>query len=88
MKSGKRRLAERIERPNQECIKSLGEKENYKYLGMLETDTIKYAKIKEKIRVPQKNEKASQTSLFIRNLIKGINTWAVPLVRYSRPFLK
>ena len=23
-----------------------------------------------------------------KNLIKGINTWVVPLVRYSRPFLK
>ena len=24
----------------------------------------------------------------LQNLIKGINTWAVPLVRYSGPFLK
>ena len=28
------------------------------------------------------------TKLSSRNLIKGINTWAVPLVRYSGPFLK
>ena len=26
--------------------------------------------------------------LYKRNLIKGINTWSVPLVRYSGPFLK
>ena len=29
-----------------------------------------------------------ETKLSSRNLIKGINTWAVPLVRYCRPFLK
>ena len=33
---------------NQESITMLGEKENYKYLGMLEADTIKQAEIKEK----------------------------------------
>ena len=29
-----------------------------------------------------------ETKLSRRNLIKGINTWAVSLVRYSGPFLK
>ena len=29
-----------------------------------------------------------ETKLSSRNLIKGINTWAVPLVRHSGPFLK
>ena len=44
--------------------------------------------VKEKIR-PLKNEKASrkETKLCSRNL-KGINTWIVPLVRYSDAFLK
>ena len=32
--------------------------------------------------------KLLKTKLYSRNLIKGINTWAVPLVRYSGPFLK
>ena len=32
--------------------------------------------------------KLLETKLNSRNLIKGINTWAVPLVRYSGPFLK
>ena len=32
--------------------------------------------------------KLLETKLSSRNLIKGINTWAVPLVRYSGPFLK
>ena len=32
--------------------------------------------------------KILKTKLYDRNLVKGINTWAVLLVRYSRPFLK
>ena len=38
IKSGKGEITEGIEPPNQERIRTLGEKENYKYLGILETD--------------------------------------------------
>ena len=41
--------------------------------------------IKEYLR---RTRKLLETKLSCRNLIKGINTWAVPLVRYSGPFLK
>ena len=41
MKSGKRRLTDGMELANQDKIKMLGEKESYKYLGILEADTIK-----------------------------------------------
>ena len=42
MKSGKREIMEGIELPNQKNkIKTLGEKENYKYLKILEANTIK-----------------------------------------------
>ena len=37
-----------IELPNQGKIKTLGEKETYKYLGILEADAIKKVEIKEK----------------------------------------
>ena len=37
-----------IELPNQEIIGTLREKENYKYLGILEVDTIKQAEMEEK----------------------------------------
>ena len=50
MKSGKRHTAEGIELPNQERIRILEEKKNNKYLGVLEADIIKQAKMKEKIR--------------------------------------
>ena len=49
MKSGKRHLTDGMEIPNQDKIRTLGEKETYKYLGILEADTIKQEKIKEKI---------------------------------------
>ena len=41
MKSGKWRKTEGMEQPNQENIRTLGEKETYKYLRILENDTIK-----------------------------------------------
>ena len=36
----------------------------------------------------RRTRKLLKTKLYNRNLIKGINTWLVPLVRYSGPFLK
>ena len=41
MKNGKREKTEGIKLPNREGIKILGEMENYKYLGILEADTMK-----------------------------------------------
>ena len=41
MKSDKRHITEGVELPNQKIIRTLGEKDNYKYLGILEADTIK-----------------------------------------------
>ena len=68
MKRGKRQSAEGIELLNQESIKHFGEKENYKYLEVLEVDTIQQAEMKEKNkqRVPQKVEKFPR-----RNPIEG-----------------
>ena len=43
MNRGKRLL-------NQEIIRTLGEKENYKYLGLLKVDINKQAELKEKIK--------------------------------------
>ena len=64
-------MTEGIEQPNQEKIRRLGEKGTYKYLGILDDDTIKYAEMKENIQKDlQENEKTT------RNLIKGINTEA------------
>ena len=71
-------------------IRTLGENETYKYLGILEADTIKQVEIEGKIRKEflRRTRKLLETKLSSRNLIKRINTWAVPLVRYSGPFFK
>ena len=41
IKSGKRHLTDGIELPDQDKIRTLAESEHYKYLGILEADTIK-----------------------------------------------
>ena len=50
MKSGKKHLTNRMELPNQDKIRMLGENETYKYLGILEADTIKQVEMKGKIK--------------------------------------
>ena len=64
--------------------------ETYKYLGILEEDTIKQVEMKNKIQKEylRRTRKLLETKLNCRKLSKGINTWDVSLVRYSRPFLK
>ena len=90
MKSGKRHMTDGIELQNQEKIITLEKKEKYKYLGILEADTIKQGEMKNKIQKEylRRTRKLLKTKLSSRNLIKGINTWFVSLVRYSGPFLK
>ena len=90
MKSGKQHRTDGIELPNQDKIRTLGKNHAYKYLGILEADTIKQVQMKDKIRIEylRRNRKLLKSKLSCRNLIKGINTWAVLFVRYSGPFLK
>ena len=76
---------------NQKTNRTLGEKENYKYREILETDTNKQVEMRFK---KKRNEylrwrrKLLETNLYSRNLIKGINTWAAPILRCLGRFLK
>ena len=90
MKSGKRHITDGMELPNHDKIRTLGEEETYKYLGILEADIIKQVEMKDNIRKEylRRTRKLLETKLSSRNLIKGINTWAGSLTRYSGPFLK
>ena len=90
MKSSKRDLTDGMELPNQDKIRTIRKNETYKYLGILEADTIKQEEVKDKIQkeYPRRTRKLFQKKLSCRNLIKGINTWAVHLVRYSEAFVK
>ena len=58
MKSGKRQMTGEIKLPNQEKIKNHGKGTNI-YLEILETDTIKQAKRKEK-RIHLENKKTTR----------------------------
>ena len=66
-----------MELPSQDKIRTLGEKETYKYLGILEADNIKPVEMKDKIKKEylRRTKKLLETKLSSRNLIKGINTW-------------
>ena len=90
MKSCKRHRTDGIKLPNQNKIRTLGENETYKYLWILEADTIKQVQMKDKIQKEylRRTRKLLGTRLSGRNLIRGINTWAALLVRYSGPFLE
>ena len=87
MKSGKRHLTDGIELPNEDKIRTLAEDETNKYLGILEADTNKKEEMKNKIQKEylRRTRKLLETKLSCRNLIKRINTWAVPVVRYLVP---
>ena len=50
MKSGKRHMSDGMELPNLDKIRTLKENETYKYLGILEADTIKQVQMKNTIR--------------------------------------
>ena len=49
MKSSKRHLTNGMEQLNQDKIRTLAENETYKYLGIMEADTIKQVEMKDKI---------------------------------------
>ena len=90
MKSGKRHLTDRMEIPNQGKIRTLAENETYKYLGILEADTIKQVEMKNKIQKEylRRTRKLLETELNGRKLIKGTNTWAVLSLDIPDPFSK
>ena len=75
--------------PDGKAIKSLQEGESYKYLGILKAD--KLLEEKMKLNVFKENirrlRKVLKPKLNGRNLVYGVNTWAVPLTRYSAAFV-
>ena len=82
MKNDKRHMTDGMELPNQDKIRTLGENETYKYLGILEAETIKKVEMEDKIQKEylRRTRKLLETKLYSRNLTKGINTWSLPIV--------
>ena len=73
MKSGKRPLTDGMKLPNQDKIRTLREKETYKYLGNLEAGTIKQVEMKEKLRksISEELERYSRQNSLAETLSKG-----------------
>ncbi len=69
---------------NQESTKTLGEKDNLQYQGILEADTL----IEDREKFLRKTRKFLEPKLRSKSLIKGISTLKFHLVRYSGLFLK
>ena len=65
MKSGKWHTMEGVERPSQVKIRTLGKKETFKYLGILDADTIKQIEMKEKNEeiISQNNQKTTRDKI-------------------------
>ena len=78
-----------IELPDGKVIKSLQEGEGYKYIGILVADQF----LQEKMKLNVSKEcitrirKVLKSKLNGGNLVRGVNTWAVSLLRYSAAFV-
>ena len=88
MKNSKRHLTNGMELLNQDKIRTLGEKEKYKYLGILEADTIKQMETKYKIKKEylRKTRYLLETKLSSKILVKRINNLSVLLLDIRDPF--
>ncbi|XP_053114534.1 uncharacterized protein LOC128328501 isoform X2 [Hemicordylus capensis] len=85
MNRGKITKTEGIELPNGSKIKYLEEKEPYKYLGILQADNIAHTEVKRKIgsEYIRRVRKILKSKLNGGNTIQAINTWAIPVIRYT-----
>ena len=89
LKRGKITKFDGISLPDGRVMKALIERAGYKYLGILQADQIRYTHMKEKVKTKylRKVRKVLETKLNGGNIIKGKNTWAVSLLRYSAAFI-
>ena len=84
LKRGRIVKSEGIDLPDGEKMKEI-DKEGYKYLGVLQLDQTLNNKMKTKIRNEyiRRVKKICKSKLNSGNLILGINSWAVGVIRYS-----
>lgn len=84
MKRGKVVECEGIVLPGSEVVKVI-EVEGYRYLGILEKDDIMVVRMKEKVmgEYYRRLRLILKSKLNGRNMIMGINMWAVGVVRYG-----
>ena len=90
LKRGKITKFDGISLPDGRCMKGLIKGAGYKYLGILQADQIRYTEMKEIVKAEylRRVQKVLETNLNGSNIIKGINTWAISLLRYSAAFIE
>ena len=78
-----------IELPDVKVIKSLQEGESDKYLGILEADRFLGEEMKLKVskKYFRRLKKVLKPKLNAGDLVQGVDTWAVSLLRYSAAFI-
>ena len=88
MKSGKQHMSKGMELTIKEEKKEPSEKRNAHIFENIGSDTIKHMEMKGKIKTEclRRTRDLLETQIYGRSSIKGINSLAVPLVRYSAPF--
>ena len=84
MQRGKVIKTEGIQLPDGSTIKDI-EEEGYKYLGVIQADTIDHQSMKDKAKKEyiQRLKSIMKSKLNAGNIVKAINTWAVPVIRYT-----
>ena len=88
MKSGKRNKTDGVELTNQDKIRTLAENDTYKYIGILEAETIKQSEIKKnKKEYLRRPRKLVETKIVSRNLIKGLSYGLDTSLDIRGPFL-
>ena len=75
--------------PYGRVIKSLQEDESYRYLGILKAERFLGHEMKLKVSKEyfRRWKKVFKSKLNGGNLVQGVNTWAVTLLRYSAAFI-
>ena len=89
MEKGKIVRSVGIELLDCKVMKSLQEGESYKYLGIFEADKLLDEKMKLNVSKEhiRRLRKVLKLKLNGGNLVCGVNTWAVSLIRYSASFV-
>ena len=84
IKRGKRLVGDGLKLPSGEVMKDVEDK-GYKYLGVLQKDSIMYVEMKKKVKEEyfRRLKCLLKSELYAGNLIAGINAWAIGIVRYT-----
>ena len=88
-KKGKIANSDGVALTNKTARKGLKQDDSYKYLGVIQADRMKHHKMKEKVKTEyyRRVGKMLETKLNGGNIMTGIKTRAISLLRYSAVFL-